>query len=92
MVYPALFEPDPKGGVLVRFPDFGHSTHGDDHTDAYAMAQDLLIHMLSDHIAGKQNIPRPGSLRRKLVRPVFLPALAAVKVALYCTRRCTPPA
>jgi antitoxin HicB len=83
VVYPALFEPDPKGGILVRFLDFGHSTHGDDDSDAYAMAQDLLVHMLSDHIAGKQHIPRPGNLRGKLVRPVFVPALAAAKVALY---------
>ena len=83
MVYPALFEPDAKGGILIRFPDFGHATHGDDERDAYAMAQDLLVHMLSGRIAGKQNIPRPGKLLGKRVRPVFVPALAAAKVALY---------
>lgn len=85
MEYPALFEPDPKGGILVTFPDFGFSTHGDNEIDAYGMAQDLLIHMLSDRIAGKQEILRPGKLRSKQgrVRPVALPALTAAKVALY---------
>ena len=57
MIYPAFFEPDPKGGILVKFPDFGHATHGDDQVDAYAMAQDLVVAMLSDLIFGKQDIP-----------------------------------
>jgi hypothetical protein len=34
MTYPALFQPDPKGGILVKFPDFGHATHGDNQADA----------------------------------------------------------
>lgn len=86
MIYPALFEPDPEGGILVRFPDFGYATHGDDERDAYAMAQDLLVHMLSDRVAGKKSIPRPGNLRGKRVRPVFVPAPAAAKVELYAKR------
>jgi antitoxin HicB len=83
--YPALFERDPKGGILVTFPDFGFATHGDNETDAYGMAQDLLIHMLFDRIAGKQDIPRPGKLRSKQgrVRLVAVAALVAAKVALY---------
>jgi antitoxin HicB len=70
---------------LVTFPDFGFATHGDDEIDAYGMARDLLIHMLSDRIAGKQNIPRPGKGRTKRgrVRLVALPALTAAKIALY---------
>jgi len=83
MIYPAFFEPDPKGGILVKFPDFGHATHGDDQADAYAMAQDLVVAMLSDLIVGKQDIPAPGKVRGKHVRPVTVPALAAAKVELY---------
>jgi antitoxin HicB len=85
MTYPALFEPDPKGGILVTFPDFGYATHGDDQSDAYVMAQDLLVHMLSDRIAAKEDIPRPGkaAARGKRVRLVALPALVAAKVVLY---------
>jgi antitoxin HicB len=83
MIYPALFEPDPEGGILVKFPDFGHATHGADQADAYAMAQDLVVAMLSDLISGKRNIPTPCKLRGKHVRPVTVPALAAAKVELY---------
>jgi len=83
MVYPALFEPDPKGGILVTFPDFGHATHGDNDADAYEMAEDLIVHMLSDRIAGRQDVPRPGRVRGKHARPVAIPALVAAKVALY---------
>jgi antitoxin HicB len=83
MIYPAFFEPDPKGGILVKFPDFGHATHGDDQADAYAMAQDLVVAILSDLIVGKQDIPAPGKVRGKHVRPVTVPALAAAKVELY---------
>jgi antitoxin HicB len=85
MEYPALFERDPKGGILVTFPDFGFATHGDDEADACGMARDLLIHMLSDRIAGKRDVPRPGSFRSKhgRFRLVAVPALVAAKVALY---------
>jgi antitoxin HicB len=83
MTYPALFEPDPKGGVLVSFPDFGHATHGDDQTDANVMAQDLLLHMLAHLIAEKRDIPEPSRLRGKHVRQVAIPALPAAKVELY---------
>jgi len=83
MTYPALFQPDPKGGILVKFPDFGHATHGDNQADACAMAQDLLVAMLSDLIAGKRDIPAPGQVRGKRVQPVMVPALVAAKVELY---------
>jgi len=81
--YPARFESDPLGGILVTFPDFGHATHGDDMADAYVMAQDLLLHMLSDLIAEKGSIPAPGKLRGKHAKPVTVPALPAAKVELY---------
>jgi antitoxin HicB len=83
MVYPARFETDPKGGVMVTFPDFGHATHGDDEVDACEMAQDLLIHILADYIAAKRGIPRPGKVRGRNVRGIVVPALIAVKIALY---------
>jgi antitoxin HicB len=83
--YPALFESDPKGGILVTFPDFGFATHGDSEIDAYGMARDLLIHILSDRIVDKQDIPRPGKVRNKRgrMRLVALSALTAAKIALY---------
>jgi len=39
--------------------------------------------MLSGLIAEKRDIPRPGKVRGKHVRPVTVPALAAAKVELY---------
>ena len=83
MIYQALFAPDPKGGILVTFPDFGCATHGDDESDAYDMAQDLLVHMLSDRIVARQDIPHPGKTRGRHTRPVVVPALVAAKIALY---------
>lgn len=83
MTYAALFAPDPKGGILVTFPDFGYATHGDDPADAYSMAQDLLVHMIADRIAGKLDIPSPRTMRGRNVRYVAAPALVAAKAALY---------
>jgi antitoxin HicB len=48
-----------------------------------SMAQDLLVHMLSDRIASKQAIPSPRKSNGKHVRFVTVPAHVAAKVALY---------
>jgi antitoxin HicB len=87
--YPATFETDPKGGILVTFPDFGYSTHGDDIRDALGMARDLLVQMLSDRISARLDIPRPGKLRGRNLRPVEVPGLVGAKVALYQELRST---
>jgi antitoxin HicB len=39
--------------------------------------------MLADRIAARQDVPRPGKMRDRKVRPVVVPALVAVKIALY---------
>lgn len=83
MFYSALFEPDPEGGIMVTFPDFGFATHGDNQAEAYDMAQDLLVHVLSDRIAEMRDLPHRGKPHGKSVRAVTVPALAAAKVALY---------
>lgn len=49
--YPAIFSPeeDGSGGINVTIPDiFGAVTCGDDENDAYFMAKDLLMFMLTE--------------------------------------------
>jgi antitoxin HicB len=84
IAYAAKFEPDPEGGFVVTFPDFGWGvTEGDSMEEARGMALDCLRSMLQHLMRENEPIPaahcRPGQ-RRELIR---LPALESAKVELY---------
>ena len=54
-IYPAFFEPNGQGGVLVSFPDLpGCLTEGDNETEALALAIDAL----AGHILALRDLDR----------------------------------
>ncbi|MBI4902299.1 MAG: type II toxin-antitoxin system HicB family antitoxin [Acidobacteria bacterium] len=82
--YTARFEPDPDGGFVVTFPDFGYGvTQGETLPEAMAMARDLLILTIGDFIRGSKPLPAPSRRRGAKYRPVPLQALQSAKVDLY---------
>ena len=88
MQYQALFEPDPKGGFVVSFPDFDWGvTQGEDEAEANAMASDALAMVIAHYIDHNQPLPRPRVRRGRRYRAVRLPALLAAKAELYSAFR-----
>lgn len=87
MEYPATFQPAPEGGFVVEFPDFGWGvTQGDTEDEARAMALQLLITLIQDHIRRAEPLPTPGKLRgrnRRSIRLIRLSVLHSLKVELY---------
>ncbi len=83
--YLALFDPDTeKGGFVVTFPDFDWGvTQGDDEQEATAMAVDALEMIVADYIKKGKPLPRTSKARGRKYRTIRLPALSAMKVALY---------
>jgi antitoxin HicB len=88
MQYQALFEPDPKGGFVVTFPDFDWGvTQGDNEAEAGMMASDALAMVIAHYIGHNQPLPRPRMRRGRRYRTVRLPALLAAKAELYSAFR-----
>ncbi|MEO8100555.1 MAG: type II toxin-antitoxin system HicB family antitoxin [Acidobacteriota bacterium] len=82
--YQALFDPDPKGGFVVTFPDFDWGvTQGDSEEEAHEMAADALSMVITHYIHEGIALPVPRKHRGRHYRAVRLPALVAAKAALY---------
>jgi antitoxin HicB len=81
--YPVILAPDDNGTVMVSFPDipFAH-TFGNDEDDAMRRAADALQAAFVAIIGDRDDVPRPSKVKRGQ-KTVALPALAALKVALY---------
>lgn len=88
MEYFAKFEPDPDGGFVIEFPDFGWGvSQGDDEEDGRRMAADLLITMIQEHIRTGRELPKPGRFRSPKYRLIRLPASQGMKAELYLALR-----
>ena len=85
VTYQAIFEPDREvGGFVITFPDFDWGvSQADTEAEALAMAEDLLVTMLGDHIKQSQEIPIAAKRRGSRYREISLPALQSAKVELY---------
>ena len=84
--YPANLEKQEDGSVLVSLQDIPEAlTEGATEEEALAEAEDCLIAALGGHIHARRAIPRPSAGRGRMLVP--LPALVAVKSALYCAMR-----
>lgn len=81
--YPALFQHDDDGRLLVSFPDFPTAhTDGADSSEAMEEAIDCLGSVIAFAMAGKTDVPKPSRLRRnQKLAPV--PLWIAGKLALY---------
>jgi antitoxin HicB len=81
LAYPVQIRKD-GDEYMARFPDFGiGATHGKTEAEALRWSEDLLEEIIAGYMASGRAIPRPSPSRRRPV--VFLPPLAAAKVALY---------
>jgi antitoxin HicB len=85
--YPVSLSRDDNGTVLVAFPDipFAH-TFGEDEDDALLRAADALEAAFVAIIGDRDDVPTPSKPKRGQ-KIVALPALAALKVALYAAMR-----
>ena len=87
IAYPARFEADESGRVLVTFRDLPEAaTDGADMAEARKEAADLLDSALTFRMKYREDIPAPPKARRgeALVAP---DAAVAMKVALYIAMR-----
>ncbi len=81
-VFPAMFEPGDKGGVVVSFPDVPEAiTQGANMTEAYAMAEEALSLALLTYPARGLPLPRTRARGNDLV-PVVVAADVAAKLAV----------
>jgi len=88
MRYPALFERDPKSGVIVvTFVDLPGGTQADSMEEAERMASDCLATTLSVFVDRGEDLPTPHKTKARGVRWVAPPALAETKLALYGAMR-----
>jgi antitoxin HicB len=81
--YPATFERDEAGSILVSFPDFPTAhTDGRDSNEAMAEAIGCLGSAIAFGMSDKRDVPKPSRLKRgqKLV-PV--PLWIVAKLGLY---------
>lgn len=84
MEYQARFEPQPEGGYVITFPDFGWGvSQGDDEEDGRGMAAALLQTVIQKHIRDGAPLPKASHRRGKNYRPIRLGATQAAKVELY---------
>ncbi len=85
--YPATFETDETGAIVVSFPDLkGANTSGADEVEALEEATDCLGSALAFLIADKADIPaasRAKAGQRKIPVPLWI----AGKLALYRAMR-----
>ena len=86
LAYPVNLERQEDGSILVSLPDIPEAlTEGATEEEALAETGDCLIAALGGYIQARRAIPRPSAGRGRTVVP--LPALVAVKSALYCAMR-----
>jgi len=85
IAYPAKFEADDGGRVLVTFRDFPEAaTDGADLTEAWQEAIDLLDSTLMFRMKYREDIPRPSRTQKGEV--VVTPDVGvSMKIALYVT-------
>jgi antitoxin HicB len=84
MKYPAVFEPAPKGGFVITFPDVEPAiSQGEDEQDAREMAQDALITIFAHLIRHNKPIQPPSQPKGRKYRMIELPAIVALKTELY---------
>lgn len=82
-IFPANFDPQEDGSLLVTFPDIPEAiTDGNDLTEALTHASDCLLAALCGYVEDKRKIPRPSPPVNGQ-RFVSLSALVAAKLALY---------
>ena len=85
--YPAVFERDESGSLIVSFPDLaGAHTSGSTEAEAYEEAVDCLGSALAFLMADKSEIP-PPSRAKAGQRKVPVPLWIAGKLALYRAMR-----
>jgi antitoxin HicB len=86
LAYAIEISPDDNGTLLVTCPDLPEvTTWAEDEADAVLRARDAIEEALAARIADREEIPVPAPA---LGRPVAaLPALAELKIALYCAMR-----
>jgi len=85
--YPAVFQTDEAGRVLVSFPDFPHAhTDGANVEEAFEESIDCLGSVLAEAIGARELIPSPSKLERG-ERAVPVPFWIAGKLALYLSMR-----
>lgn len=86
-VYPARLERDEAGFYLVTFPDIPEAgTDGRTPEEALGEAQDALLAALGGYVEAGRAIPIPQPVTGDL-KPVYLPPLAAAKLALFSAMR-----
>jgi antitoxin HicB len=86
--YPAVFEPEPKGGFTVTFCDLPGVTYGATREEAQAQAHDLLEEVVLGLMAHGEDIPLPRRSRPTDACPLItLPALTAAKLEVYRVMR-----
>ena len=87
IAYPAKFEPDEGGRILVTFRDFPEAgTDGADMAEARQEAADLLDSTLMFRMKYREEVPKPSRARRGEV--VMIPDVSvAMKIALYIALR-----
>lgn len=82
LAYPARFQRDPDGRVVVSLVDFPHShTDGKDFAEAMEEASDLLGSVIAQHLADRTEVPSPSGPKRGH-RMVAVPVWIAGKLAL----------
>ena len=85
--YPAAFQRDEGGRLLVSFPDFPSAhTDGADPNEAMEEAIDCLGSSIAFAMADKAEVPKPSRLKRGQKR-VPVPLWIVGKLALYWTIR-----
>jgi antitoxin HicB len=85
--YPARFQRDEVGRILVSFPDFPRAhTDGKDVAEATDDAVDCLGSVIAEHIAERMDVPAPSEAKRGQ-RLVPVPMWIAGKLALYLAVR-----
>jgi len=81
--YPAVFQRDEDGRVLVSFPDFPAAhTDGADANEAMEEAIDCLGSVIAFALADKAEVPRPSRLKRRQ-KLVPVPLWIVGKLALH---------
>ena len=85
--YPAKIEQDSEGFYLVAFPDFPEAaTDARSREAALAEAVDCLEEAIAGRMKRGDDIPRASAFRKGMM-VVALPALYAMKAALYVAMR-----
>lgn len=87
LAYPAVFQPDEDGRILVHFPDFPHAhTDGANVNEATEEAIDCLGSVLAQTLSERGQIPKPSKVKPGL-QLVPVPLWIAGKMALYVAMR-----